>query len=199
MREGCGMIKQILLTICILISTPTIAWSPDGKFITKEVDRLTIITNSEQESGYQFVSVFIQPSGESVLSLSCSGLCEFYSTNTYIPKIDGFDGMLWSEENAASGDGRWIESTGVVSLNTKDTPTFTIPSYPNKLIGIIQDVAGATGLGSFTLYLIDTDTGAVGEKELEWGENEWDGDVEWTNKDDDATLKDKSNCFLCLW
>jgi hypothetical protein len=191
--------NKILLTICILISTPTIAWSPDGKFITKEVDRLTIITNSEQESGYQFVSVFIQPSGESVLSLSCSGLCEFYSTNTYIPKIDGFDGMLWSEENAASGDGRWIESTGVVSLNTKDTPTFTIPSYPNKLIGIIQDVAGATGLGSFTLYLIDTDTGAVGEKELEWGENEWDGDVEWTNKDDDATLKDKSNCFLCLW
>jgi len=169
--------NKLLLAICLLISTSTMAWSPDGKFITKEVDRLTIITNANQESGHQFVSVFVQPWGQSVLSLSCSMLCEFYSTKNHTPKIDGFDGMLWSEENAARGDGRWIESVGVVSLHTKDTPTFLIHGYPNKFIGIIQDVAGATGLGSYTLYLIDTVTGAFGVKELEWGENEWDDDV----------------------
>jgi|GEM_PF-1276929 len=188
--------NKILLTICILISTPTIAWSPDGKFITKEVDRLTIITNSEQESGHQFVSVFIQPSGESVLSLSCSGLCEFYSTNTYIPKIDGFDGMLWSEENAANGDGRWIESTGVLSIHTKDTPTFSIPGQVNKFIGIIQNIAGSSGVGSHHLTLIDTVTGAVGEKELEWGENEWGNNVEFTPLN---TAKEADSCFLCIW
>ncbi len=188
--------NKILLTIFILISTSVIATYPDGKFITKEIDRLTILTNESQNSGYQFVSVFLDTHGESVLSLSCSGLCEFYSIKTHEPKIDGFDGMLWSEENAASGDGRWIESTGVVSLNTKDTPTFTIPSYPNKLIGIIQDVAGATGLGSFTLYLIDTVTGAVGEKELEWGENEWGNNVEFTPLN---TTKEADSCFLCIW
>ena len=188
--------NKILLTICILISTPTIAWSPDGKFITKEVDRLTIITNSEHESGHQFVSVFIQPSGESVLSLSCSGLCEFYSTNTYIPKIDGFDGMLWSEENAANGDGRWIESTGVLSIHTKDTPTFSIPGQVNKFIGIIQNIAGSSGVGSHHLTLIDTVTGAVGEKELEWGENEWGNDIEFKPLN---PAKEADNCFLCIW
>jgi hypothetical protein len=29
------------------------------------------------------------------------------------------------------------------------------------------------------LYLIDTKTGAVGTKGLNWGENEWDDDVEF--------------------
>jgi len=191
--------NKLLLPIFLIISTSTIAWSPNGKFITKEVDRLTIITNANQESGHQFVSVFLQPGGKSVLSLSCSMMCEFYSTKNHTPKIDGFDGMLWSEENAAPGDGRWIESTGVVSLHTKDTPTFIIPGYPNKLIGIIKDTAGATGIGSFSLHLIDIKTGAVGKKRLNWGENEWDDDVEWNNKDEDTTSKDKSNCFLCLW
>jgi hypothetical protein len=126
-------------------------------------------------------------------------MCEFYSTKNHTPKIDGFDGMLWSEENAARGDGRWIESVGVVSLHTKDTPTFITPGHPNKLIGIIQDTAGSTGIGSFSLYLIDTKTGAVGVKGLNWGDNEWDNDVEWNNKDEDTTSKNKINCFLCLW
>ena len=188
--------NKLLVTVFFLISTSTIAWSPDGKFITKEVDRLTIITNADQESGHQFVSVFLQPGGKSVLSLSCSMMCEFYSTKNHTPKIDGFDGMLWSEENAAPGDGRWIESTGVVSLHTKDTPTFIIPGHPNKLIGIIQDVAGSTGLGSFSLYLIDTVTGSIAEVGLDWGENEWNDNIKLTLPDSNT---EKESCILCLW
>jgi len=188
--------NKLLLTIFLLISTSVTATYSDGRFITKEVDRLTIITNASQESGYQFISVFVEPWGQSVLSLSCAGLCEFYSTKTHIPKIDGFDGMLWSEENAAQGDGRWIESVGVVSLHTKNTPTFSIPGKPNKFIGIIQDVAGSSGLGSYTLYLIDTVTGAFGVKELQWGENEWGNNVEFTSLN---TVKEADSCFLCIW
>jgi len=46
-------------------------------------------------------------------------------------------------------------------------------------VRIIQNSAGASGIGSFSLYLVDTVTGAVGTKELQWGENEWDDDVEF--------------------
>jgi len=76
-------------------------------------------------------------------------------------------------------DYRWIESTGVVSIHTKETPIFSIPGQPNEFIGIIRNTAGATGYGSFTLYLIDTKTGAVGIKGLHWGENKWGGGVEF--------------------
>jgi hypothetical protein len=169
--------NKLLLTIFFLISTSTIASYPDGKFITKEVGRLIMLTNAKQDSGYGFVSIFHLYG--SVLSEDCSGLCYFFSTKTHIPKIDGFDGILWTEEEAARGDGRWIESTGVVSIHTKDTPTFSIPGQPNKFIGIIQNTAGATGIGSYTLYLIDTVTGAVGIKGLNWGENKWDYDIEF--------------------
>lgn len=167
----------LLLTICLLISTSTIASYPDGKFITKQVGGLKILTNAKQDSGYGFVSIFNLYG--SVLSKDCSGLCYFFSTKTHTPKIDGFDGILWTEEEAARGDGRWIESTGVVSIHTKDTPTFSIPGQPNQFIGIIQNSAGATGYGGFILYLIDTKTGAVGTKELRWGENKWNNDVEF--------------------
>jgi hypothetical protein len=170
--------NKLLLAICFLISTSTIASYPDGNFITKEVGELTILTNEKQDSGYLFVSIF-GPFGSSILSEGCSGLCYFFSTKTHTPKIDGFDGILWTEEEAARGDGRWIESTGVVSIHTKDTPTFSIPGQPNEFIGIIRNTAGATGYGSFTLYLIDTKTGAVGTKGLNWGENEWGGGVEF--------------------
>jgi hypothetical protein len=58
-------------------------------------------------------------------------------------------------------------------------------------------------IASFSLHLIDIKTGAVGKKRLNWGENEWDDDVEWNDKDKDkdktTTIKDKSSCFLCLW
>jgi len=106
-------------------------------------------------------------------------LCQFYLTTTHSPKIDGFDGMLWSEGKGGSGDGRCIESKGVVSIHTKDTPTFSIPGQPNQFIGIIQNSAGSTGVGSFYLTLIDTVTGAVGKKRLQWGENKWDYNVEF--------------------
>jgi len=169
--------NKLLLTICLLISTSTIASYPDGKFITKEVGRLIMLTNAKQDSGYGFVSIFNLYG--SVLSEDCSGLCYFFSTKTHTPKIDGFDGILWTEEDAARGDGRWIESTGVVSIHTKDTPTFSIPGQPNEFIGIIQNTAGASGIGSFSLYLVDTVTGAVGVKGLSWGENKWDYDIEF--------------------
>ena len=170
--------NKLLLAICFLISTSTIASYPDGNFITKEVGELTILTNEKQDSGYLFVSIF-GPFGSSILSEGCSGLCYFFSTKTHTPKIDGFDGILWTEEEAARGDGRWIESTGVVSIHTKDTLTFSIPGQPNEFIGIIQNTAGASGIGSYTLYLIDTVTGAVGTKELQWGENKWADDIEF--------------------
>jgi len=169
--------SKLLLTICFLISTSTIASYPDGKFITKEIGRLKMLTNAKQDSGYGFVSIFNLYG--SVLSEDCSGLCYFFSTKTHTPKIDGFDGILWTEEEAVRGDGRWIESTGVVSIHTKDTPTFSIPGQPNKFIGIIQNTAGASGIGSFSLYLVDTVTGAVGIKELQWGENKWADDIEF--------------------
>ena len=169
---------------------------PDGKFIIKEIDRLIILTNATQNSGYQFVSVFTDADKESALSLSCAGLCEFYSTKTHTPKIDGFDGMLWSEENANSGDGRWIESTGVVSIHTKDTPIFSIPGQPNKFIGIIQNIAGSSGVGSIYLYLIDTVTGAIGEKQLQWGENEWSDDIKFLSP---GGIEAEKKCGLCLW
>jgi hypothetical protein len=170
--------NKLLLAIYLLISTSTMASYPDGNFITKEVGELTILTNEKQDSGYLFVSIF-GPFGSSILSDGCSGLCYFFSTKTHTPKIDGFDGILWTEEKAARGDGRWIESTGVVSIHTKDTPTFSIPGQPNEFIGIIQNIAGATGYGSFSLYLVDTVTGAVGVKGLNWGENEWADDIEF--------------------
>ena len=113
--------NKLLLAICFLISTSTIASYPDGNFITKEVGRLKMLTNEKQDSGYLFVSIF-GPFGSSILSDGCSGLCYFLSTKTHTPKIDGFDGILWTEEEAARGDGRWIESTGGVSIYTKDTP-----------------------------------------------------------------------------
>jgi len=167
--------NKLLLAIYFLISTSTIASYPDGKFITKEIGRLKMLTNAKQDSGYGFVSIFNLYG--SVLSEDCSGLCYFFSTKTHTPKIDGFDGILWTEEEAARGDGRWIESTGVVSIHTKSTPTFSIPGQSNKFIGIIQNTAGASGIGSYTLYLIDTVTGAVGIKELQWGENKWADDI----------------------
>lgn len=170
--------KKLLLIICFLIPTLVTASYPDGKFITNNVNRLLVLTNAKQDSGHGFVSIFSRHS--SVLSLECPGLCYFFSTKTHTPKIDGFDGILWTEEQGARGDGRWIESTGVVSIHTKSTPTFSIPNYPNKFIGIIQNIAGATGHGSFTLYLIDTVTGAVGKKSLKWGKNEWRDGVEFT-------------------
>ena len=188
--------NKLLLTIYLLISTSVMAAYPDGRFIAKESDRLLILTNASQDSGYQFVSVFSDLGRDSTLSLSCSGLCEFYSTKTHTPKIDGFDGMLWSEENAANGDGRWIESTGIVSIHTKDTPTFSIPGQSNKFIGIIQNIAGSSGVGSIYLYLIDTVTGAVAETELDWGENEWDDNVEFNSPNLD---KEIDSCFLCIW
>ena len=94
--------NKLLLTICLLISTSTIASYPDGNFITKEVGRLKMLTNEKQDSGYLFVSIF-GPFGSSILSDGCSGLCYFFSTKTHTPKIDGFDGILWTEEDAARG------------------------------------------------------------------------------------------------
>lgn len=67
----------------------------------------------------------------------------------------------------------------MVSIHTKDTPTFSIPGQPNPFIGIITNIAGSTGIGSFSITFIDTVTGAAGEKRLNWGENEWDSDVEF--------------------
>jgi len=145
---------------------------------TKNVNELLMLTNAKQDSGHGFVSIFHD--NNSVLSLECSGLCYFFSTKTHTPQIDGFDGILWTEEQGARGDGRWIESAGIVSIHTKSTPTFSIPGQSNQFIGIIQNIAGASGHGSFMLYLVDTTTGAVGKKKLTWDKNEWRGGVEFT-------------------
>jgi len=187
--------NKLLVSICFLVSTIATASYPDGEFVKKEVNRLTILTNASQDSGYRFVSIFRGKYG-SIFSKDCDGLCYFFSTKTHTPKIDGYDGILWAEEEAARGDGRWIESTGVVSIHTKDTPTFSIPGQPNKFIGIIQNVAGASGHGSHRLFLIDSITGAIGEKRLQWGENKWDDDVEFKPF---KSSKEENSCFLCFW
>jgi len=171
--------NKLLLAICFLISTYTMAFYGKGKFVVKEVEssRLKIITNEDKDSEFRFVTIFNLKNP--VLSLRCDGPCLLFSTTTHTPKIDYYDGLIRIEEDYFKGDGRWIESTGVVSIHTKDTPTFSIPGQPNEFIGIIQNIAGATGYGSFTLYLIDTKTGVVGRKELQWGENKWADDIEF--------------------
>ncbi len=188
--------NKSLLTLCLLISVSATASNLNGKFIAKEVGQLTIVTNEkEYRSGYKFLSIF--NSYGLVYSDNCPGVsCKFYLATTHSPKIDGFDGSLWPEGKGSSGDGRWIESKGVVSLYTKGTPTFSIPGQPNEFIGIIQNSAGATGYGSHSFYVIDTKTGAVGKKGLNWGENKWDSDVEFIQLN---PSKENDSCFLCIW
>jgi hypothetical protein len=188
--------NKLLLVICLLISASATASNLNGKFIAKEVGQLTIVTNEkEHRSGYKFLSIF--NSYGLVYSDNCLGVsCKFYLATTHSPKIDGFDGMLWPEGKGSSGDGRWIESKGIVSLYTKGTPTFSIPGQPNEFIGIIQNSAGATGYGSHSFYVIDTKTGAVGKKGLNWGENKWDSDVEFIQLN---PSKENDSCFLCIW
>jgi hypothetical protein len=156
------------------------AFYGEGKFVVKEVEssRLKIITNEDKDSEFRFVTIFnlYNP----VLSLRCDGSCRLFSTTTHTPKIGSYDGLIRIEDDYFKGDGRWVESPGVVSIHTKNTPTFSIPRYPNEhFIGIIRNPYGASGHGSFYLYLINTTTGVVGIKELQWGENKWDDDVEF--------------------
>ncbi|MBT6230967.1 MAG: hypothetical protein HOI47_30380, partial [Candidatus Scalindua sp.] len=66
-----------------------------------------------------------------------------------------------------------LKALGWCQYIPRTPPTFSIPGQPNEFIGIIQNIAGSTGYGSFILYLIDTKIGAVGVKRLNWGENEW--------------------------
>jgi len=172
------------------------AFYGEGKFVVKEVEssRLKIITNEDKDSEFRFVTIFnlYNP----VLSLRCDGSCRLFSTTTHTPKIGSYDGLIRIEDDYFKGDGRWVESTGIVSIHTKDTPTFSIPGQPNKFIGIIQNIAGSSGVGSIYLYLIDTVTGAVAETELDWGENEWDDNVEFNSPNLD---KEIDSCFLCIW
>ena len=170
--------NKLLLTLCLLISASATAYYEKGSFVVKEVDRLKIITNVDKYSGYRFVTIFNYDGH--VLSLDCSSSCRLFATTTHTPTIDYYDGLLRIKEDEFRGDGRWVKSPGVVSFYTEDTPIFSIPGQPNeRFIGIIKNSYGASGHGRFTLYLIDTVTGAVAETKLNWGENEWDDNVEF--------------------
>ena len=170
--------KLIILLFSILISFSSASVlannelnPPPNTFIVKTVGVLTLITNAKDSKVRTgFVSVFRVD--DHLFSEICSSMCfNLFAITSNNIKIDGLDGGLFTEEQSTSGDGRWIESKGVVSLGESDLPIFSIPGYTNKFIGIIKNTFGSAG-GKFMLYVIDIKTGKVASTQLDWGENE---------------------------
>lgn len=136
---------------------------PHNVFTVKKVGKLDVIITTVEE----LIVVFDGKNAHVFPAGGAGGL--FAITNNNI-KIDGFDGEIYTKDDATSGDGRgWIESQGIVHL--RDVTTLSIPGHPNKVIGIISNSFGTAG-GSYTLYLIDVETGEISsEKSLDVGHN----------------------------
>lgn len=159
--------KLKILLIALLISLNLQA-KPHNVFTVIDVGKLEVIAKDKYSTGKEFVVVF-NAKGEHVFSQECSFGCNLFALTNNIIKIDGFDGTIYTKDEAIMGDGRWIESQGIVHLS--DISTLSIPRHPNKVIGIIVNSFGTAG-GSFSLYLIDIETGEVSpSKSLDWGQN----------------------------
>lgn len=112
---------------------------------------LTRIGNIEVELDALNKSVTITKQGKVILDINCDDwiLCNLFIATTYEVIYSGYDGAIDPNETLIPL-GNTIE---------KGIPVFKLPSYDNEIIGFVKGIAGASGGGSQTLYLIDIQTG----------------------------------------